>query len=1157
MQRLMSSIPRADGYLLPALLLTLLCSTAGWAQFKAGIQGTVTDTTGAVVPGATVKITSLETSKTQAVVTGGEGFYRISGLPPGKYKVSVEREGFKKKELESVEVGAEVITGLDLIMETGQVSDTVTVSADSTPALQTENANIDRGITQAEIRRLPQFGRDPYELLRLAPGVFGQGARSGSGGAVNLPNTTGPGGSNTSIFQVENVVPISANGQRVSANNYTIDGVSVNSLGWGGAAIVTPNQESVKEIRVTSTTYSAEDGRNSGAQIKVISQNGTNEYHGSALFKYNDPGLNSFNKWGGIGGSPTVDAPPVRVENRFRQFGGSIGGPVIIPRFGEGGKAYFSGKNRLFFFFSYEGLRERTNNTYNQYIETDQYQQLVRAQRPNSVTAKILAAAGPPRIVQSLASDCSVFGGAAAARCRAVNGGLDIGSPANAQGQYVPSQIGGGFDGIPDIVFARLRAPNRTRGDQYNLRVDYNLNEKHNFAVSAYRTKRNDFSSDQAGRTRESADLRFAPLTASGMLTWNYTISPRVLNEARANFTRFFSDQVEDSADVNFGIPRVEVEDFPFDRIRFGAPRGETTPAVFAQNTFDFRDTLSISWGNLVAKYGVEVRREQNNNNLVGGARPLYSFQGLWNLANDAPIFEAINADPNTGLPANAQRYFRQGDYSVFGQHDWKVRQNFTLNLGARYEYFSPLREKRGQLSNLFPGPNGFVDSQLRLVDELYKPDRNNFAPRIGFAFSPKWFKDKLVWRGGGGIAYNRVPSVLFGNTRGNPPFFARYNICCGNATTPFVGGQIQYVLGASNSLTSYPVNPLLAQGIDPATGGIRDRTVEIYGTPQDEPNAYVYNFSLEGQYDLPWNMTATLGYSGSAGHKLIRIVNQNFIYARNPRFAPVFFLQPDVNSNFHALNTRLSKRFSKGFQFDANYRWSKSIDTLSFEGPGAPTNQTNPSNLASERGPSDFDTTHYFTFSGLWDLPIFREQKNLAGKILGGWQLNGIVTGNTGFPWTPKLFQNLRQPSGETFGPTRPTVYRGGALNDSSDEAFMRIGGNFPGGGAVYFNQNVNVDSSGAATLALNPPGIGRNSFRGPRYFSVDLSASKQFGFPRLGEGTKLDLRANFFNAFNLLNLQALGFSDPGVDVRNPNLGRSQRGLAGRVVEFQARFSF
>src|SRR5262249_7012926 len=350
------------------------------------------------------------------------------------------RDGFKKIELKEIVISAETEQGVNITLEPGPVSETVTISGESAPRMQTENASIDRGITEREIRNLPQFGRDPYELARLAPGVFGQGARTGSGGAVNLPNTTGPGGSSISIFQVENVVPISANGQRVSANNFTLDGVSVNSLSWGGAAVVTPNQESVKEMRVASTSYSVEDGRNSGAQIKVISQNGGNLLHGSGFFKYNDPGLNAFNKFGGITGNPLVNAPPVRDENRFRQFGGSLGGPVFLPRFGEGGKAYYSGKNKLFFFFSYEGLRQRTNNTYNQWIETEQFRNLVSTQRPNSVTAKILNAAGPPRIVQLLASDCSVFGGAAVARCRAVNGGLDLGRLTGAVGQYTASQ---------------------------------------------------------------------------------------------------------------------------------------------------------------------------------------------------------------------------------------------------------------------------------------------------------------------------------------------------------------------------------------------------------------------------------------------------------------------------------------------------------------------------------------------------------------------------------------------------------------------------------------------------------------------------------------------------------------------------------------------
>jgi len=235
------------------------------AQFKASIQGTVTDPSGAVVSGATVTVANQETGKSQQTTTSDEGFYKVSGLAPGTYTVTAEISGFKKKVLEKVAVHAEETQGIDLALEAGQVSESVTISAGAeTTQLDKENPSIDRAITTQEIRRIPQAGRDPYELIRLTPGVFGDGARGANGDASNLPNTTGPGGSNSSIFQTENQVPISANGQRISANNFQIDGVSVNSLGHGGAAVVTPNQESVKEMRIIASAFSAEYGRKIG-----------------------------------------------------------------------------------------------------------------------------------------------------------------------------------------------------------------------------------------------------------------------------------------------------------------------------------------------------------------------------------------------------------------------------------------------------------------------------------------------------------------------------------------------------------------------------------------------------------------------------------------------------------------------------------------------------------------------------------------------------------------------------------------------------------------------------------------------------------------------------------------------------------------------------
>ena len=300
-----------------------------------------------------------------------------------------------------------------------------------------------------------------------------------------------------------------------------------------------------------------------------------------------------------------------------------------------------------------------------------------------------------PRISQLLPVDCGIYGNNAA-RCRVVPGGLDIGSITGATGQYVPGETGGGFDGIPDLQFAQFFNPIQTRGDQFNTRVDFN-HGNNMFAVSTYFTRRNDEASDRGAQSRSMADTTFKPQNAAVTFTFNRTISATVLNEARVNFTRFAFNQVETSPDVNYGIPRVEVEGLPLpDRIRFGAPRGETNPGIFAQNTYAFRDTLTWVRGTQTWKFGADITREQNNNNLVGGARPIYSFVGLFNLANDTPVFEAINTDPNNGLPANAQRYLRTQSYSFFGQTDWKVRPNFTLNLGLRYEYFTPLREKRG-----------------------------------------------------------------------------------------------------------------------------------------------------------------------------------------------------------------------------------------------------------------------------------------------------------------------------------------------------------------------------------------------------------------------------------------------------------------------------
>ena len=1143
-------------------LFLLTLAAGAHAQFRAAVQGTVTDQSGAVVPAATLTLRNNETGRVQTATSGDEGFYRISELPPGTYTLTAEKAGFKKTAFENVTVNAEQVQGFDVVLTTGEVAETVTVTADQTPALETENPNLNRAISTEEVRQLPQFGRDPYELARLTPGVFGDAARGGTGGAVNLPNTVGPGGSTRGIFQTENAPQISANGQRVSANNFQIDGTSVNSLTNGGAAVVTPNQESVKEMRVIANVYSAEYGRNSGAQVLTVSQNGTNEFHGSLFLKNNSPGLNAYNKYGGPN-----NAPRIRVNQRLNQFGGSLGGPIPLPRFGEGTPPAFRlARDRAFFFFSYEGLRSSNTDTVNTFVETPEFRQAVIAARPGSNAARILGDPGvAPRIISVIPSTCA-FAGFNATNCTQLAGGLDIGRIAGARGQYISFSdlSGGGPDGIPDIQFVQIAVPTLSSGNQYNPRFDLSLTERDTLTFSSYVSRFNGNSGDAAGRSRPQGDITTAPRNLFGMLTYTRVLSSTMVNEARFNATRFAYNEVESSGQTNFGIPRIEIENLPFDRIRWGAPRAETTPGIFAENTFEFRDTLRWVRGNQAWSFGGEHRWEQQNNKLAGGSRPLYTFAGLFNFANDAPLFYEITADPRTGGVGEAQRYFRSSTSALFAQDDWKVRPNLTVNLGLRWEYFSPLSEKNGILSNLVLGPAGseLTGARLEVVDRLFPPDRNNFAPRLGFAWSPNTgnsfagllSENRMVLRGGFGIAYNRVPLVQFGNARGNPPFFARYAICCGTSaadfSTPFNNGQILYALGANTSPFSYPANPALratfnANGIPVLPPG---SSVEIYGANPEVPTPYVYTYSLEGQYSLPAKLTAEVGYQGSASRKLVRLVNERFLFPGGDVFSNVIFPTPDTTASYNALIARLSRRFSRGVTFDANYRFAKSIDVVSYDGPTALTNPTYPLDVREERGPSDYDVRHNFVASGLWEVPFFNRRKDAAGSLLGGWMLSGILTAHTGFPWTPVIGQ-CTSTRGPSLCPTRPVAYFGGAGDDSSDETFIS-GGNFPGGGGHFF--------STVAPAGFQPPGVGRNSFRGPRYFNVDMSLAKRFGIPRLlGESTAFEVKANFFNVFNLLNLQPFNFNSPSTQVTNALFGRAERGLAGRVIELQGRFSF
>jgi Carboxypeptidase regulatory-like domain/TonB dependent receptor len=1082
------------------------------AQFRAGIQGTVTDETGGAIPGATVVVTNQETSVSSETVTNDTGFYSVQGLPPGTYRVTASLSGFKDTVTENVIVSAEEVRGLNVALQAGDVQETVTVIA-NTPTLRTENADVSGTLSTVEIQRLPQVGRDPYELVRLTPGVFGLGARSGTGDSVRLPNQDGPGGSNQSVFQTENQVPVSANGQRVEGNNFQLDGVTAMSQAWGGAAVVTPNAESVKEIRVVSSSYSAENG-GSGAQIQVVSQNGTNDLHGSLLFKRNTPGLNAYQKWGG----PHGEAPQ-RVNQLLSQTAGSLGGPIY--------------RDKLFFFFSYEGQRRKQNSLSTQWVETPELVNAIKAQRPNSIATEFLDFPGmtPPRVTSVLET-------------------RDLGSLTGTLGQAVTDPAGGGLDGIPDLQRVQLEGFNNVTAQQFNTRVDFSptMNDRFGFSMYYVPVDADSNAGDGGNRARPYGDFTSERRNMVGTVLYTRTLSPTMINEARFNVTRWYFDEIASNPDMPWGLPRLNVNQPPAGEslsLTYGPGVG---PGVFYQTTYNFRDTLTKVMNSHALKFGADVVVEQNNDKAPWAGRPTYNFDNIWSFANDAPASEGTTFfDPSTGAFTDLTAYARSSHYALFVQDDWKLRANLTVNLGLRWEYYTPLHSKNDQIANLVLGPNdGLVGATLQTGGDLYEPDRNNFGPQVGAAWTPNRFDNRLVVRGGFGMGYNRLPGSRVLESRFNPPFFAGFFL---------TGSNILYATASDLNGFDYPPNPAATLTFDPVTNlPITGPPVNVNATRQDITNPYVYRYSAEAEYDIGNGWVGAIAYQGSRGRSLPRPVPYHLFVEPNPRLGSVNMLLADAYSRYNALLARVTRRFAQGYLLNAEYRFGRSKDTCSSD---QNCRQTYPFDQSTEWGPSDFDTTHAFKLFGTWDLPFFAGRTDALGSILGGWQISGIFTASSGFPWTPVAGGDLCSVTvaGGGICPLRPVAYTGDAPTSASEDELMQQYGQFNGGPLNYFTP----PPSGTFTDPPRP-GVGRNSFRGPDYLSVDMSLIKRFALPAMrgiGDNAGIEVRATAYNLFNALNLKPFEFNSPSTQIQNTDFGRATAALAGRVVEFQARFSF
>jgi hypothetical protein len=1157
-------VPRACAHASFLIPLVVACTGVAHGQFRASISGTVTDSTGAVVPGANVTLTDIETNRVLSATSNQGGIYTFNALGPDHYKINVTMNGFAPKELTNLSITPDAPNGVNIELSVASQGTTVEVTADSTTVLETATATISGTVTDNMIQHLPTAGRDVFQLAQLAPGVFGDNAQAASGTSNNnIPGTVGPGSASRSkgIFQTENAPQANANGGQNGNNGITIDGVSTVSAVWGGASIITPSEDSVGSVRVVSNGYDAESGRFSGAQIQVNSKTGTNQFHGSLFWRFNRPGLNAYQRYNGIGtfnaGTPQQRGL-IRDSTRSNQIGGSIGGPIL--------------RDRLFFFFNYETQRDNTAVQATGWFETPQFIALAPA---GSIASKYLNFAGnaPVNAVQ-INQSCATAGFVEGANCRTVNGALNLGSPITGplgmqdttwQSTSNPG-VGGGLTNTPTIADYSFQNPTVQIGQQFNGRLDGDVTKKDHLAFAIYWVPLS--ITNQGGPGRVYDLFHHNQTNDAYTVIWNHVFTANLLNEARANDAGYRYNEITDNPQAPFGLPTATVDNLGTNNIGVGY-YGAPGPGVYNQHTYNYKDVATWTTGNHIIKFGGEAARLYYLNDPAYSARPNYQFYNMWAFVNDAPHSEAGSFLSATGTPGVNRQDERSTIWGFFAQDDWKATRNLTLNMGLRWSYFGPLNSKQNNIGvvQFGQGSSMYTGMSIRAGGPQSLAQKANFGPQFGFAWNPNAIQHRMVVRGGYGLNYNQNEIAIQGGSGNNPPYIfnANFNnskIVSGVAT---IDPNILYATASdTNSLFGYPSNPHTTGGFNSANLPVAGNAA-VYAFPSTIPTIYTQHFSLDTQFELPWQLLATVGYQGSVTRHLI-VQSQAYVrtftlgYAPNPLITSIPYYTNTGTANNNQLLTGLKKTMSHGFSIDASFQWAKSMDQ------GSQPYYIDPYsfNPSLAYGRSDFNFGKAVKVFGMWQ-PTFFKGHGIAHTLADGWTVSGIYNFHTGYPFTA----TYNVPGGNLYFGTsgytnlRPTFYNGMGGNNHSVSAMRQTPNgntNFPlaGGGQPYFGiPSTGIPSAGTTYALPSLPGVARNSFTGPNYQDLDATIAKSFALPGsrfLGEHPGIEVRLDAFNVLNLTNLLP---SSAVTDITSNNFGTYNQGLAGRIVNLQARFNF
>jgi hypothetical protein len=1149
------------------LIVSIVASaTLVQAQYRTSIQGVVTDSTGAVVPGATLTLTNPATGEKQVRVSDDAGVFNFNALAAARFRLEAERTGFQKKVLDNLELIPEQPNALNIQLDVGAESTTVNVDASLAPAIDTETASINGVVTDREIQHLPSFGRDVIKLTQLAPGIFADGSQAGGGGNFyNLPGTQSgptPSGGSTGIFGTENLTPGFSNGNQAQNNGVSIDGISTTSAVWGGATVITPSEDSVESVKIVTNSYDAEDGRFSGAQLQVTSKSGTNDIHGSLFFTTHQPNLNAFQRYNG-GSSPTRDG------NKFQQFGGSVGGPIW--------------KNKIFAFFNYETVRQPNSDIPGTgWYETPAFAALAPS---GSIAAKYLTFPGNGVVNHGLSSgnDCGTAGLKEGVNCVTIPGqGINLGTPLTTGlgkqdlGWTAESNPGCGgagtgcgtpgspFGTVADLANYITSNPTTHTAVQYNGRVDANVTSKDRIGFAIYWVPQ---STTNFNGNRAYDIFHHNQINDAFSVIWNHTFSPTLLNELRANAAGWRWNEIKDNSQSPVGFP---VDDIG--KIGSAQPGqfGPSVGSILNQWTYSYKDVATKIVGRHTIKFGGEATRLFYLQACVGCGVPSYNFFNLWDFLNDAPKNEGGGFNPNTGFPTTIRQDQRETLLGFFAQDDIKLRRNLTVNLGLRWSYFGPLSSKQNNMLRAFPGAGSsyLTGLSIRKADS-WNAQKNNFGPEIGFAWSPSKFNDRLVFRGGYGLNYNQEEIAVSANIVNNPGLvvFPSFDT---NSPASINPGIIYATSSDPHNLFGYPANPNTistfgANGL-PTTGAVN---VQIF--PGTLPTLRVHHYSFDMQYDLGHQYVMSLGYQGSLSRDIFFHQNPLAVPATlgdpfNPQIGGGDYWAVNGRANYNAMLAELKHQFSHQFMADAQFTWAKSMDTSS-----APySEQPYPYNLSLDYGRSDYNVSRAFKLFGMWQPVFFHGSNNWMEKIAGGWSLSGIFNWHSGFPFSPFVSVLNGSLYCQTcgYGQLLPAAYLGGAGTSTSSDRFKvgpssnpEVNSNFPKGGTAYFSTPAytayNCNPACFGTALPQSPGAARNSLTMPGYRDLDLTLTKAFGLPKmpvLGESARFELRMDVFNVFNNMNLDPNRISN---NIGNSDFGTIGAALASRVVVLGARFSF